>query len=112
MLLEIKHWLRQNRADVVVISETKWSFSSTWSDREWLYVHSATADYKSGGILTMISRRIAEPEQLGYAAIIDGRLLHIRVHYASRALDIIATYQYVAANNQTSAYQRNIFGPP
>ena len=109
MLLEIKHWLRYNRADVVVISETKWSFSSTWTDREWLYVHSATSDYKSGGILTMISRRIAEPEQLGYASIIDGRLLHIRVHYATRALDIIATYQYVAANNQTSIHQQNIF---
>lgn len=105
-LLEIKHWLRDNKADVVVLTETKWSFSSNWHDKDWMFVQTATSDYKSGGILIMVSRRIAEPEQLGYANIIDGRLLHVRIHYATRALDLVATYQYVAAKTPIAMKQR------
>jgi hypothetical protein len=54
----------------------------------------------------MISRRLAEPEQLGSANIIDGRILHTRIHFDNRALDIVATYQYVAARTPASNQQR------
>ena len=110
-LQEVRHWLRRHPADVVVFTETKWSFSSTWEDKDWLYVHSATSDHRSGGILTMISRRLAEPEQLGFAAVIDGRLLHIRIHFDNRALDIIATYQFVAARTRLRPNRGLQYGP-
>ena len=104
--VEVKHWLQRNPVDLVVISETRWSFSSTWHDRAWLYVHSATQEHKSGGVLIMISRRIAEPEQIGYNAIVDGRLVHVRVHYDKRALDVLPIYQYVDNRTSHSATKR------
>ena len=104
--LEVKHWLQMNPVDLVVISETRWSFSSTWQDKAWLYVHSATQDHKSGGILIMVSRRIAQPEQIGYNAIVDGRLVHLRVHYDNRALDVLAIYQHVDSRTSLSAQKR------
>jgi len=104
---EIRQWLLQHPVDVVVITETRWSISSNWADRNWLYVHTASPESRSGGILTMISRRIAEPEQLGYAAIADGRLLHLRLHYDKRALDILVIYQYVDQRSSMSMQQRD-----
>ena len=105
--LEIKQWLLQHPVDVVIISETRWSFSSNWADKKWLYVHTASSEPRSGGILAVISRRIAEPEQLGYAAIADGRLLQIRLHYDKRAFDILAIYQYVDQRSSVSMQQRD-----
>ena len=105
-LAEIRLWLQRHPVDIVVLTETRWSFSATWSDKAWIYVHSASADYKSGGILIMISRRLACPEQIGHQAIVDGRLVHVRVHFDSRALDILAIYQHVDSRNKLSAQQR------
>ncbi|CAL1152943.1 unnamed protein product [Cladocopium goreaui] len=105
-LAEIRLWLQHHPVDIVVLTETRWSFSSTWSDKAWMYVHSASADYKSGGVLIMISRRLACPEQIGHQAIVDGRLVHVRVHFDSRALDILAIYQHVDNRNKISAQQR------
>ncbi|CAL1139392.1 unnamed protein product [Cladocopium goreaui] len=105
-LAEIRLWLQHHPVDIVVLTETRWSFSSTWSDKAWMYVHSASADYKSGGVLIMISRRLACPEQIGRQAIVEGRLVHVRVHFDSRALDILAIYQHVDNRNKISAQQR------
>ena len=105
-LAEIRLWLQRHPVDIVVLTETRWSFSSTWTDKAWMYVHSASDDYKSGGILIMISRRLACPEQLGHQAIVDGRLVHVRVHFDSRALDILAIYQYVDNRTMISAQKR------
>ena len=107
VFLEVKQWLLQQPVDVVVITETRWSFSSNWADKNWLYAHTASQEPRSGGILAMISRRIAEPEQLGYAAIADGRLLQIRLHYDQRAFDILAIYQHVDQRSSTSMQYRD-----
>ena len=53
--LEVRHWLQRHPVDLVVISETRWSFSSHWHDKAWIYVHSATQEHKSGGLLLMVS---------------------------------------------------------
>ncbi|CAL1166069.1 unnamed protein product, partial [Cladocopium goreaui] len=93
--LELKYWLRQQPIDIVVLSETKWSFNSCWSDDQWSYVHSASNDPRSGGVLIMIARRLATPDSIGFLALEDGRILHARIHHAKRATDILAVYQHV-----------------
>ncbi|CAL1134038.1 unnamed protein product, partial [Cladocopium goreaui] len=93
--LELKYWLRQQPIDIVVLSETKWSFNSCWSDDKWSYVHSASNDPRSGGVLIMIARRLATPDSIGFLALEDGRILHARIHHAKRATDILAVYQHV-----------------
>eukprot|EP00435_Cladocopium_sp_Y103_P006689 s2221_g2.t1 len=93
--LELRVWLRANPVDIVVLSETRWSFSATWHDQQWSYVHTAERDTGSGGILVMIHRRIIHPDQIGFLEQIEGRLMHVRLHFANRNLDLLAAYQYV-----------------
>eukprot|EP00435_Cladocopium_sp_Y103_P014102 s4865_g3.t1 len=99
--LELRLWLRANPVDLVVLSETRWSFTSTWQDDHWAYVHSAAQEPGTGGLLVMISRRIIHPDHIGFLEHIAGRLLHVRLHFASRNLDLLAAYQYV--DNRTAS---------
>ena len=107
--LELKHWLRSHPVDVVTIAETKWSFNSTWEDAEWSYLHTATDQKRSGGLLIMVARSFAHPEQLGLDAVMPGRLLHVRVHGDSRSFDILAVYQYVNYRTPISNQNREHF---
>lgn len=104
--VELKHWLRSHPVDIVTLAETRWSFSSTWHDKEWCYIHSSTGETRSGGLMIMIARKLASPEQLGYEAVIDGRILHARVHYDNRALDLLAIYQFVDYKTAQSSQSR------
>ena len=77
---EVRYWLRHNPMDVVIILETKWSFSSSWEDADWSYLHTATGQSRSGGVLTMIAKSFAKSEQLGFDHVLPGRIMHVRVH--------------------------------
>ena len=105
--LELKYWLRSHPIDLVVIAETRWSFSSQWEDAEWSFLHSATDTPKSGGLLVMVARRLAHPSQLGYESVAPGRLLHVRVHGDSHALDLLAIYQFADYRNATAQQNRD-----
>ena len=107
--LELRHWLRSNPVDVAIIAETKWSFTSTWEDAEWAYLHTATDQRRSGGLLVMVARSLAHPDQLGLDVVLPGRLIHVRVHGDSRSFDILAVYQYVNYRNPTSTKNRDQF---
>ena len=103
--LEIRHWLQQHPQDIVTLVETKWSFNSCWHDDHWNYIHSATSEHKSGGILIMISTRLIHHDHIGFHPVIDGRLLHVRLHFAQRAMDLITVYQFV--DTRTTLAHRN-----
>ena len=104
--LEFKHWLCQHPHDLVVTAETRWSFSSTWEDRHWSYIHSATSEKRSGGLMIMIAKSFAHTDQLGFDEVEPGRLLHARVHGPQTALDILALYQYTDYRTEISMRQR------
>ena len=106
--LELKQWLRSHPVDLVVIAETRWGFESNWMDGEWSYVHSSSDQRRSGGLLVMIARRLAHPDQIGFDYVFPGRALHIRVHGDTRALDILAIYQFVDYRNEHSMHSREL----
>ena len=54
----------------------------------------------------MVSKRIANPEMLGYDTIIAGRMMHVRIHYDKRAVDILALNQYVHHHTVESYHNR------
>ena len=43
----------------------------------------------------MIARSLGPPDSIGFQALEDGRLLHVRLHQTKRAIDILAVYQHV-----------------
>lgn len=103
---DLKQWLQQHPSDIVVITETKWGFTSCWQDPHWSYIHSASTGHRTGGILIMVARHICHPDNLGYDIQQPGRLVHVRIHFDRRALDLVAMYQYVDNRNQASSQAR------
>ena len=91
---EFKEWTKTHPADAFVLTETRWGFNSCWSDENWSYIHSAAAESRSGGILIMIARKFCSSEHIGYDDRVPGRLLHIRMHFDKRAIDLVAVYQH------------------
>ena len=81
---------------MLILTETRWGFDSTWEDDQWSYIHSTSLEHKSGGILVMMSKKVARSDMLGYEPIVAGRLLHVRIHYEGRAVDLLAVCQYMA----------------
>ena len=104
--LELKWWLRENPVDLVILSETRWSFDHNWYDDHWSYLHSAAPDPRTGGLLVMVSTRIARPQFIGYDSIEPGRLMHVRLHFESRAVDLLAVYQHVCQRTTSSTRLR------
>ena len=107
--LELKHWLRNMHADIVIIPETKWGFNNTWEDDRWAYVHSSTSQTKVGGILIMVARKLIRPDLIGYENVIDGRMLHVRLHFATRAVDVIGVYQHTHQSTLETQANRHAF---
>ena len=54
---EIKIWMEHNHIDIAVISETRMTFESEWSDGRWLHVHTGQPNQRGAGLMCIISTR-------------------------------------------------------
>ena len=100
LLDELQTWLSQpahSHIWVVALQETRWTFSSEWSNRHWTFVHSGSTSQRGGGVLVMISSKLCQPTNVRSRELSEGRLLHVRIPLAGQdtALDILNVYQYV-----------------
>ena len=93
-LEEIKEWARCVEADILILTETHWSFHSDWSDLHWHHIHVGAATERAAGLLILLRHKVCPADRIGLASLMDGRLLHIRLHYATRAFDLLCCYQY------------------
>ena len=107
--LELKYWLRHNPVELVILSETRWGFEACWNDMEWSYIHSHTEQHKSGGLLVMVAKRWVPSANIGYQIVHPGRLLHIRLHFAKRATDVLAVYQFTDYRTPEAMRHRRTF---
>ena len=108
-LNELRLWLRQHPHDLVVIPETKWSFSRCWQDDKWHYIHSSSTISRVGGVLVMIARPLISQEHIGYEEVVAGRILHVRLYFIKYAFDILAIYQHADDHSVTQMQKRNHF---
>ena len=65
---EILYYIHRHPVDVLVIQETKWRFTSRWDTHQYFFVHSGSsaADFKQGGLLTIVAKRLVDPGTLRY----------------------------------------------
>ena len=94
-LEEIKEWGLHIKADLIVLLESRWSFTSQWSDSNWHALHSGTSEDAADGVLVLFNARSIQASQIGSIDLIPGRLVHVRVHYRQRACDLICCYNYM-----------------
>ena len=111
VLQELETYARDMRLDVIHIQETKWSEDYNWSGPDYVYVHSAGQNKldKVGGLLTMISTRIASSQDVQYNSAWAGRLLHVRIPAGNASLDLLNAYQYSANDKPGTAARRQQF---
>ena len=99
-LIELRAWLRHQPIDVVVLPETRWGYDRCWNDDKWAYIHTASTEPRSGGILVMLAKRLIQPENLGFEVVQAGRILHVRLHFQTYNIDLVGVYQF--SDNGTS----------
>eukprot|EP00435_Cladocopium_sp_Y103_P001309 s3830_g1.t1 len=104
--VELKLWLQTADVDGFIISETRWGFTREWSTAHWHFVHSGAGTSRSAGVLIAISTRLATSAQLGWREIEPGRLLHVRVHFKQRSLDLLGIYQFTFDHTPKGLDQR------
>lgn len=108
-LVELRQWLQTNPYDIVVIPETKWGFHRCWQDDTWSYIHSCTGTPRVGGILIMVARSLLKAAHIGFHEVMPGRILHTRLHFANKSLDVLAVYQFADDGTQPRLQQREVF---
>ena len=94
-LEEIKQWGLHIKADLIVLLESRWSFTSKWSDPNWHALHSGTSEDAADGVLVLFNARSIQASQIGSIDLLPGRLVHVRVHYRQRACDLICRYNFM-----------------
>ena len=104
---EVLTYMHDFNVDIGMIQETKWKFTSTWSSQQYHMIHSGgTQEHaKHGGVLILISKRVAQASSIQYNSMADGRLLHVRFAYKATHVDLINTYQF-AINNSSGLFER------
>ena len=60
-LQEVKTWALEAEIDVLILSETRWSFSAEWSDNMWHHVHTGSNQDRSDGILFFNQTLLVQP---------------------------------------------------
>ena len=108
-LEEVKQWGLHIQADVIVLTETRWSFSSEWSDGVWHALHSGTPTDRADGILILFRASSIMESQIGSVALLPGRLIHVRIHYRQRACDFLCCYNFMDDRSTARLNQRHQF---
>ena len=98
---EVLAWLEQERAScrpvhILCVQETKWAQDSEFSNEGWHVVHSGSGRANEG-IAFFVSREIATTAQLQHAALIPGRMAHLRIR-GSPIIDLLGVYQHAWAH--------------
>ena len=106
---ELKLWLHTQRIQVAVISETRWSFQSTWSDTAWHHVHSSDPSNRGSGVLILIAKSLCSAANLRWNELVPGRLVHVRLMMSTRNIDILGCYQHVFTRDPTCLQKRETF---
>ena len=93
---ELLNWLqtKPDEWDVICLQETGWKLNTEYTSGPWRVIASHHPKQKNSGIITMISTRLVAAENIRHAAILQGRLLHVKLEFPSHHVDIINLYQY------------------
>ena len=108
-LEEIQQWGLQVDADLIILLETRWGFSSEWSTPAWHVMHSGSSEDKADGILILLRTKTIHSSQIGSVAVMPGRLVHVRIHYRHRACDVICCYNFMDDRSTARLQQRHQF---
>ena len=106
---ELCHWLSAQNINAVVLSETRWTMISEWMTSEWAVIHSGNPAHRGSGVMVLIRRSFCSPSQVAWSSLMDGHILHVRLHCCERPIDLIACYQFMDDRSSSRQRQRAEF---
>ena len=99
----LQMWIMNQKIDVLMLQETHWRTTNEWINADYTCIHSAANPSRSGGLLTLISKKLIQQHLISWQEVIPGRLKWIRLHFQQRCLDLIHGYQHTWRKDSTSA---------
>ncbi|CAE7251454.1 unnamed protein product, partial [Symbiodinium sp. CCMP2456] len=107
---ELETYSKDAMLDIVCIQETRWNYDANWTGPDFHFVHSAGKSKEDvhGGVLIMISKKVAATAELQFNIVHPGRLLHVRINKAC-SIDVLNLYQYTANDNKLTPERRQKF---
>ena len=103
---EIRLWSISQAIDMIVLCETRWNFTSEWTDGTWSFIHSGDTNTRSNGILIMIRLTFCKDADIQFQHVQPGRILHVRLHSLQRPIDLVAVYQFMNDCSKSRLQQR------
>ena len=102
--LEVQIWMHeQTEHDVILLQETHWRFTSSWSLPRYHIFHSGATDHRFQGCMIAINKSIASFESVRWSTPLVGHLMHVRFPVQGRHVDIINLYQYALSTGPDRA---------
>ena len=98
----LQMWITHQKIDILMLQETHWRTTNEWVNAAYTCIHSAANPSRSGGLLTLISKKLIQQHLISWSEVIPGRLKWIRLHFQQRCLDLIHCYQHTWRNDNTS----------
>ena len=87
-----------NHIELAVISETRMTFESEWTDGRWMHVHTGQANHRGSGILCIVSTQLCSAQNLRWRVVIPGRLMQVQIQLKHRSIDVVCCYQHTQAH--------------
>ena len=90
-------WLMVKQIDIAVLQSTRWKGERTWCSHGYSIIQDGEPEgtcHTYAGLMIFISNRVCNIDDISYASIVPGRLMHIRCRLQSNSLDLINLYQY------------------
>ena len=98
LLAELLLWLDCNpQISVIFLQETHWGQSMEWSKKDWHFIHSASGQPNSAGLLVGVRDSLARVDGISWAEPLPGRLLHVRCFAGDQHVDLVNCYQHALA---------------
>ena len=101
---ELLVWLTSQCVDIAVIQGTRWRGERTWRARGYSFIQSG-ADEETPNVhcalLVCVSDRFCKFDNIAFAVVHPGRLLHVRCKMEHNSLDLINFYQFPTSCTQT-----------
>ena len=93
---ELMSWLqmKQHQYDVICIQETGWSLEHLYLSGPWYVISSGHSADRNSGVMVLVARRLLPSDRIRYAAIIPGRILHVKLEFSNHHVDVINVYQH------------------
>ena len=106
---ELQVYANSRPFDILFVQESRWTFSNTWEDPRWFFVHSGSSerDFKQGGVLILVAKRIVDPGSLRFVEPLPGRILWVHFTYRGRPVDLLNFYQHTWRNSERVAQLRH-----